>query len=314
MMNSRRAISNMMEWTGANGRVLAGLRDSVTVLCYHRVLDPDDPVRPGIHPALVTSTHVFERQMETIAARLNPVTLSAVVRWLDGEDAIPPRAVLVTFDDGWIDTYTNAYPVMRREGIPGVVFLATGFTDTKQRQWADIAYETVATRAGHAAAAREVERLKAVAACSRPVAPVESESPVNLGWPQVQEMAAGGFEFGSHTRSHMILPCEPDDDIARELRSSREDIAARLGSAPVSFAYPDGQHDERVAGLVEQAGYRVAFTCDEGLVTRQTPRLAMPRLGIHDGVSTDSNGESSQAMFTTHLAGTIPRRYRRRAR
>jgi peptidoglycan/xylan/chitin deacetylase (PgdA/CDA1 family) len=160
MMNARYLISNILECSGVNAIALARRRNSVTVLCYHRVIDAGDPARAWAHPGLATSTHVFERQMELLASWFDPISLSETVRWLDWGGEIPRRAVLVTFDDGWIDTYTNAFPIMKRLGIPGVVFLATGLIGTQERQWADAVYESITARAGSKTASREVERLK----------------------------------------------------------------------------------------------------------------------------------------------------------
>ncbi len=347
MMNARYVISNMLQFTGVNAAALARRRDSLTVLCYHRVLDADDPARPRTHPAMVTSKHVFEQQMEIISREFRPVTLSEAIDWLNGGGQIPQRAVIVTFDDGWADTCTSAFPVMKRLGVPGVVFLATGLIGTSDRQWADAAYESIAAHADSDVASREVERLKAMPSRARPALfrdfesaqrlphalawgrsdqPTAAHSPnpetaiprlydsPNLTWPQVEEMAAHGFEFGSHTRSHLILPGEPEEEVMSELRGAADDIAAHLGAAPKSFAYPDGQFDERAADLVKNAGYQVALTADEGLVLQQIPRFALPRLSIHDGVCATPRGDFSRAMFVTYLAGTIPWRYRRRVR
>lgn len=302
-----------MQYTGANAAALARRRGSLTVLCYHRVLDLGDPVRARAHPALVTSTHVFERQMELIAELFHPVSLSATVEWLDGRGSIRPRAVLITFDDGWADSYTNAFPVMRRLSIPGTIFLATDFIGTNRRQWADAAYETIAATSDANNAAREVERLKRLRSDQRAeVKQTSVPETVNLTWNQVEEMARHGFEFGSHTHSHLILPREPEDQVRDELTSSADDLRMRLGCEPVGFAYPDGQYDEQSERLVEDAGYRCAFTCDEGLAARRSTLFALPRLSIHDGVSATATGDFSRAMLITYLAGTIPWRYRRR--
>lgn len=321
-MSARYAISYMLQRSGANAAVLARRRDSLVVLCYHRVLGADDPARSRTHPGLITSKQVFEHQMEIIAREFRHVTLQEAIAWLDGRAPIAPSAVLVTFDDGWVDTYTNAFPVMKELGVPGVVFLATGLVDTDSRQWADAAYECIAAQSGPDTASRELDRLKSVRSAvlseflSRfcTLVPSRSESCSNLTWSQVEEMAAHGFEFGSHTRSHLILPNEPEDEVISEIRLSADDLSARLGCRPAAFAYPDGQYNKRTVEFVQDAGYAVAFTTDEGLVTRGSARCALPRLCIHDGVSTTPRGDFSRAMFVTYLAGIVPWRNRRRQR
>ncbi len=319
-MNPRYIISNVLQHSGVNAAVLGLRRDSLAVLCYHRVLGCDDPRRGSVDPALVTSTHIFERQMEVINRRFKPVRLSDVLGWLEGQSNLPKRAVLITLDDGVADTYLNAFPVMKRLFIPGLVFLATGFIGSRLRQWADVVHEQVAARSDRATAVRVVERLKNMPSARRQELlesmsdgsdePGTDDAP-NLTWEQVEEMANHGFAFGSHTRSHVILPYETDDGIRAELVGAAGDIRLRLGHSPAAFAYPDGQFDDRTAGLVADSGCQAAFTCEEGFVSRRSPRHALPRLLMHDGVSADAAGNFSSAMFLTYLSGTIPRRYRR---
>jgi peptidoglycan/xylan/chitin deacetylase (PgdA/CDA1 family) len=314
-MNARHLISNILQYSGANAVATMLRRNSLAVLCYHRVLDAGDPSRASMDPALVTSLHVFERQMEIISQRFHPITLSETLRWIDGQSTLPPHSVLITFDDGVADTYTNAFPVMRRLGIPGVVFLATGFIGTRERHWADAVHERVAARSGSQTAVRVVERLKTMPSTRRRECLQDMittcDSIPNLTWDQVEEMARHGFEFGSHTRRHVILPHESEETIREELDASAEAIELRLRRRPVAFAYPDGQFDDRALRLVGESGCRLAVTCDEGFVSRRSRHLALPRLLMHDGVSATPAGCFSRAMFLTYLAGTIPRRYRR---
>lgn len=319
-MNARHLVSNILEYSGANAVAMALRRGSLAVLCYHRVLDAGDPIRSSVDPALVTSLHVFERQMATLAQHFHPVSLSEALRWLAGESALPSRAVLITFDDGVADTYANAFPVMKRLGTPGVVFLATGFIGTHDRYWTEVVHERLAAHAGPRTAAETVESLKRMPSERRQRSlldlmtaydqPVPDGMP-NLTWEQVEEMAHHGFEFGSHTRNHIILPHETDDTIRGELTAAAQDIRLRLGRDPISFAYPDGQFDNRTVRLVGESGCRLAFTCDEGFASASSRHLALPRLLMHDGVSVSPAGDFSRAMFLTYLAGTIPRRYRR---
>lgn len=318
-MKPRQLVSCILQYSAANAVALALRRNTLTVLCYHRILDSTDPERESIDPALVTSTHVFERQMQAISRQFNPITLSDAIHWLDGQRSLPPRTVLITFDDGVSDTYSNAFPVMRRYGIPGAVFLATGFIDTPKRHWTDVVHEQVAALSGNDAAAAEVERLKRMPSSCRQEALETSGSHTpagatrcgNLTWDEIGEMSRHGFEFGSHTRNHLILPHEPDETIWRELTGAADDIRLRLGHYPISFAYPDGQFDDRSVRLVRQSGCRAAFTCDEGFANRRCNRLALPRILMHDGISAAHSGDFCRALFVTCLAGTIPRRYKR---
>lgn len=324
-MHVRYLLSSLCQYSGLNAAAIAARSDRLITLGYHRVLDVDDPAREWIDPALVTSTHNLQRQMQIVASRFSPVGLCDVLSWLDGTAELPPRPVLVTFDDGLADTHANAFPVLERLGITATVFLATGFIGTDEAYWSDVLYGQLLATSGPDTAAREVERLKGAPAAIRnmvldnaDISPLVTRKKAkpgsNLTWPQVEELADFGWQFGSHTRSHIILPIERDEVVQKELAASANDISRRLGRAATAFAYPDGQFDGRTMRLLEQSGCKCAFTCDEGVAARSSDPLALPRLLIHDGVSSDRQGRFSEAMFLTYLSGTIPRRYRRRLR
>lgn len=326
----RYLLSNVMQYSGMNTASLAlrGSHDRLRVLCYHRVMEPSRPGREDVENALVTSTPAFERQMEIIAARFVPVNLSEVIAWLNNRVSLPPRAVLVTFDDGWVDTYTDAYPIMKRLGIPGLIFLTADFIGTSTLYWPDFVRGLLKAVGRVDVADSEIRQMKLMSSDQRQALIAQMIQNTggwnadsgrfanvgrgqNLSWQQVREMADNGFDLGSHTCSHIMLPQESDQRITRELVYSSDIIAGNTGRRPLAFAYPDGQYNDSSPDFVEAAGYSCAFTCDEGMCSRRMSPYLLPRLSVHDGVCTCSSGEFSSAMFLTYLAGTIPWRYRR---
>lgn len=116
-------------------------RDRAVVLVYHHVTGGSDgtgrrwaPFQRGV------SQERFERQIRFLREAMSPVSLREVVAGVRGEKALPPRAVAVTFDDGYLDNYTVAYPILRKYGIPATVFVTTGFIETGQAFWWDQVY------------------------------------------------------------------------------------------------------------------------------------------------------------------------------
>ena len=87
-----------------------------------------------------------------------------------------------------------------------------------------------------------------------------------MTWPQVRELAAQGLAFGGHSRTHRLLTDISLTDAAAEADDSRQAIAAALGAAPDSFAYPNGNWNQAVADRVAGSGYTLAFTTDSGHV------------------------------------------------
>jgi len=102
-----------------------------------------------------------------------------------------------------------------------------------------------------------------------------------LRWPQLQELAAAGWEIGSHTCSHPHLSTLGDEDLRRELQTSRAVIEDRLGIPCHTLAYPYGDHDERVVEETEAAGYH--WACALPAQAMASHRLRVQRVGVYRG-------------------------------
>jgi len=161
---------------------------------------------------------------------------------------LPPRSLVVTFDDGYAST-ALARPALERFGFPATVFVVTDFVDAgAPLHWYGV-----------------------------PDDPADEHERRPLGWPQLRELRDAGWEIGSHTVSHPLLPALDDAGLERELGRSRERIAAELGAAE-SIAYPYGQADERVAAAARRAGYLVGCTLTGAHLTDAD--LLRPRVGL----------------------------------
>ena len=111
------------------------LRGQMLVLMYHRVLTPEAAAACWSHRAIVVERATFERHMAAIRRYFDVLSLDAFERRLAAADPDAPPACLVTFDDGWRDTYTDAWPVLRRHDIPALVFLPVQFIGATARFW-----------------------------------------------------------------------------------------------------------------------------------------------------------------------------------
>jgi sugar transferase (PEP-CTERM/EpsH1 system associated) len=123
--------------------VIGGLRvgrwlvpNDLTILTYHRIL-PSHLKASVFNLPMIVDKQVFERQMATLASEYSPVSLAQAISGLRGEKALPDRAVLVTFDDGYRDNYLYAYPILKKYGIPATIFVATQHIDTGLPFWWD---------------------------------------------------------------------------------------------------------------------------------------------------------------------------------
>jgi peptidoglycan/xylan/chitin deacetylase (PgdA/CDA1 family) len=141
------------------------------------------------------------------------------------------RILIITFDDGYADNYTLAFPILKQYGFVATIFLVSDYVNTDHVFSWDAS--KITTQPDHT-----LYRL--------------------LTWEQIHEMAAYGFEFGSHTCTHLKLADLPTEQCWEEIIRSRKDLQVKLGHEVVSFCYPAGNLNAEVIRMVEQAGYGCA--------------------------------------------------------
>src|SRR5690606_8243942 len=121
-------------------------RRPLVILGYHRIRDLDGPRARPLDPDLVSATPAdFDWQMRHLREHHHVVSLEQVMEHLDGGASLPRRAVAVTFDDGFTDTYHTAAPVMKRHGIPGAVFVTTDYLGSGDVFWFERVAQIVMT-------------------------------------------------------------------------------------------------------------------------------------------------------------------------
>lgn len=216
----------------------------LVVLCYHGISETW-PAETSVRP------RDFERQLTSFAARgYRGATFSDALTAAAGD-----RVLVVTFDDAHRSVLQLAAPTMSRLGLPGTIFVPTGYVGSEEPMgWAGYD-EWLGTE--HEAELR----------C--------------LSWGELRELAAAGWEIGSHTRSHPRLPHLADEEIAAELRESRRECEEAMGAPCASVAYPYGAYDDRVLRLAREAGYRFGATVPPA--PRAPLPLAWPRVGVYHG-------------------------------
>lgn len=338
----RRLVKTGLAWglhgTGG-GRLLAawrGARRVPLVLGYHRVVESFAAGAAGALPGLVISRAMLERQVDWLARRFRLVTLDEVGRALEGADASGTPLAALTFDDGYADVYENAYPLLRRKGIPAAVFVVTELVGTRRLQLYDRLFLLLsrALGAGRTAAAlapilREagfVERLPQDAfaaleallaslpqdALAQIAEALESDTPLPdaagdtlwpMSWEMLREMRRGGLvTVGSHTRTHALLTRESPERVREEAASSRRALERRLGERIEHFAYPGGCFDDVAVAAVREAGYRFAYTiCPHR--DPSAPRLTIPRRMLWETSCLDVFGRFSAALMSGQAAG-----------
>lgn len=232
----------MMEWAvGALAAAAAGasLRwcwwrpnaEGLAVLMYHKIGEAPPGSKLG---ELWVTRPEFERQMRWLLDQgYAPLHLSDLDRAAAAGSALPPKPVLVTFDDGYRNNFTEAYPVLAALGVKASIFLVWETID-RHNAWHNPATE-----------------------------PWQDM----LRWREIREMASSGLvEYGSHTMRHRNLESIPLEEARWEIEESKKRFEDAIGHEVPFFAYPygAGAYEPRVRELAMRAGYRFDFSIREG--------------------------------------------------
>lgn len=300
--------------------VKSKLKDRCVVITYHRVLDSVRIQRANSHPGIVVSDNLFEMQMRTLRREFNPISLSEFSSHLETGAPFPSRSCLVTFDDGWLDNYEVAYPILKKYEIPAVIFLPVDYISANDMFWQEETImrlsslreredpdsieqlNRIMNRPGSSKIPSDadvqqfVARLKSLeyAQLEQHLYEVRERTPSiskrehynrYLTWAQVLEMRDAGIDFASHGLSHRILSALSGRQRREELAQSRKILKDRIGEEIRAIAYPNGGYDESVVADTAEAGYKLAFTTQPGFVNTTSNPLLIPRINLHDGNS-----------------------------
>ena len=221
-------------------RLYRGLVAAGRVGRLHRLVDPDDPrilrvlmyhsisAPPG---PLVVSPDAFSRQQDRLARDYNVIRLDELAVSVRDGVPLPPRAVLLTFDDGYRDNLEIAKPILDSYGHSATIFVST-----------DLIGAATSPRYG-------------------------SRSLAMLSWDELRALATS-FTVGSQGRTHRVLTKIPLSEAERELWESRRVLEERLERPVVSFSYPKGSIGDFNAELeqcAQDAGYKLIFTSLPGI-------------------------------------------------
>ena len=235
-------------------RILPFRKNSqLAILMYHSISEQDEG---NVHPyfRLCTPPELFKDQLALLERGEYSVLPLRRAMEQHAAGTLTGKNVVITFDDGFKDFQTHAFPLLRHHGFPATVFLPVDYI----------------SQPGPHLGGRE-----------------------HLSWNDVLELSAQGVTFGSHTLSHPQLSSLLPDRVEDELRRSRETLENRLGQAVEAFSYPYAFPENRkpfVAALracLLRCGYRFGVTTRIGTVSQSSDLLFLPRIPVNAGDDSD---------------------------
>ena len=274
------------------------------VLNYHRILSSPDPFLDS-DPDVAT----FDWQMQLLKQCFNVLPLHEAVHLL-ASGRMPPRAVAISFDDGYRSFHDLALPILVKHGLPATVFVTTGHMQDDGSMWNDMILEAVrqlpsapldlqalgldvypmaspAERKRTAGILTERCKYMPLAERTRFTEHLQSVTGADLRQglmltaDMLRTLTRNNIEIGGHTVNHPILT-RIDDDMARsEIVDNKAHLESIIGQPVRLFAYPNGRrptdYDDRHVALVADAGYDAAFTTVGGAASNADSRFEMPR-------------------------------------
>ncbi len=266
--------------------------DSLTVVMFHRTLRPGDPRWATCDPDYTLDESLFVASLAFFARHYHVVSLDQVLRARREGLRLPSRALLISFDDGWLDNVDYALPALQRSGLPAVMFVAADAVGARQPFWqertiaawragrlaVDAFADTVVAHGGERpvrdgiAGLRElIAQIERMPTATRQSVVAAHASALDDGLRHMVDVAdlnrlrAGGVELGLHGKSHVAM--KRADDLDSELGGAREamarmlDLREGLASTPcATMSFPHGSFDEAIAARARESGYELLFT------------------------------------------------------
>jgi peptidoglycan/xylan/chitin deacetylase (PgdA/CDA1 family) len=296
----------------------------IAIIAYHRVAGATD------YPWSLTpvSPQDFDRQVRYLRRTYRIISLEELSNSLGDLKALPPKTAVITFDDGYRDVFLNAYPVLKKNGIPATVFLTTGNIGTCNLFWWDkvgyVIWKTgldaldlgelgiyhLKSAGCRLQASRIIEKklkkmpdekrsewIEALVRRSGVDISTKLGKELILSWDDVKEMSRNGISFGSHTISHPILTRLPLEAAGREIVESKRKIEAELAREVTTFCYPNGEPGDfncDIQEILKSNGFKCAVTLKpSAFVSSEAPLFELPRI----------TGASSYELFELIMSG-----------
>lgn len=298
-------------------------RRSLTVVSFHRILRDDDPRWAGSDPDYTMRADVFARSLGFFRRHYNVVSLEQVLQARRGKAALPPRALLVTFDDGWADTADCALPELRRAGLPAVVFVVADAVGRREGFYQEAllgawrtgrlsieslehALDAADAPAGTGArgVADDLPRLRAAVSRVEAMSPAERDRFLGGLAPLLDDglrhmvdaddmarLTAAGVAIGAHGKTHIRMT-SPHADPGVELGGARRLLEAHAGDGVRTLSFPHGRYDAAIVRQARDDGYELMFTSVPVLnPVLPRPGEVLGRTGFDSGNVLDARGD-----------------------
>ena len=286
-------------------------RESIaTILMYHSVPTPDES--RWIDPYNSLPAEAFDRQMRFLSRHRHVISIDELIQKLSRQEKLERGTVVITFDDGYRDNLTVAAPILAKYNLPATIYLATGYIESGQNQWADTLYAAFRARsrsnlalaqwhstfenwnlshknqleAAHSALvmyliqADVTQREALLTEIDAQLAPIAYPPRLTMNWAEAEALNAQypNITLGVHTSNHLDLSTH-SDKTKEEMTTSIEQMVGALGIKPQHLAFPYNRYCKQAQTDVKAAKLASAvIAASDPVVRSDTCPYALPRL------------------------------------
>ncbi len=219
------------------------------ILVYHRVADER-------HESVSTSVKNFSRQISFLSKYFSIITMERLINSIKNREPLPLNSIVITFDDGYKDVFTNGYPILKMYNIPAMVFITTDFIEGKSLHYAP-----------HL----------------NPLPGEERRQEDMMSWEDILEMSDNNISIGSHSVSHPKLSLIGDDEVEIEVKKSKDIIQRHIKRDITCFSYPYGGRyffNERIKEMLKRNGYQCACSTIYGINDLNSDLFELKRIPV----------------------------------
>lgn len=209
----------------------------ISILLYHSVTKNN--WYASIDP------EVFGKQMAYLKNNYQVVSLDKIVAYVKGESELDDKSVAITFDDGYLDNFTQAWPILKKYNLPFTIFVTTNLES-------------------HQGLNNDWQRIT---------------------WEQLKQMSAAGADIGGHSQNHRDLDKLSAVELNQEIVNCQSDLQVNLGKQAKNFSYPGGKFNETVVRVVQGAGFVSACVAKNGLISKGDDVYQIKRVWVHRKMS-----------------------------
>jgi len=305
------------------------LRAGSSVFMFHRVLPHGEECYDA---GMATSKQAFGQVLDWLTENFQVVSLDELVRRREERTNQKRPPCAITFDDGWVDNFLHAFPLLRVRNLPATIFLPLEFIGTKRRFWQErlwlctrqlkpnghrqkaveeaarhfpwfpLTPSTLASDGGlkRFLMTRPTEEAEEFVQFLAESARLSAEMPDRafLNWAEVQTMRDSEISFGSHTLNHVLLTHMQPAHAESEIRKSRRELQERLGADISCFSYPWGAANSFTRDVVKEAGYKYAVGTLPGLIRNGADLCLLPRIASNSILRSGDHFDSEKSFLS----------------